>query len=404
MKSVKRSIIILMVLALGLPAFAITWKEAVALAEKNNLQLKSAAKDLESSEWSLKRSYTNFLPQLSFSASKGDSAGVGSYSYGFSVSESLFQGFENLYGVQYSASSLDQQRASWLSTRADVMYALRSAYIELLYIQEKIALLEKILKERTSNTALITLRYESGKEDKGNLMATQSEQKQAEYDLSAARRELDLARLNLSQLLQQEVKEAEALSSIAVPPLPDYKVLLISSPDYQISELAYKMAEINYKKSIAGLLPSLSLSASYRNSGSDWPPAAQNNSWSLSLSYPFFPGGSNLIDRIMAKVDMEKAQQDFNKNRDDLRYSLQDAYEALVDASESLAVSEFSLAASLERAEISRARYINGLVNYDEWSRIDNIYIQALKTQLSNKKQAWLAEALWHKTYGGAVE
>ena len=393
-----------MVLALGLPAFAITWKEAVALAEKNNLQLRSAAKDLESSEWSLKRSYTNFLPQLSFSASKSDSAGVGSYSYGFSVSESLFQGFENLYGVQYSASSLDQQRASWLSTRADVMYALRSAYIELLYIQEKIVLLEKILKERTSNTALITLRYESGKEDKGNLMATQSEQKQAEYDLSAARRELDLARLNLSQLLQQEVKEAEALSSIAVPPLPDYKVLLISSPDYQISELAYKMAEINYKKSIAGLLPSLSLSASYRNSGSDWPPTAQNNSWSLSLSYPFFPGGSNLIDRIMAKVDMEKAQQDFNKNRDDLRYSLQDAYEALVDASESLAVSEFSLAASLERAEISRARYINGLVNYDEWSRIDNIYIQALKTQLSNKKQAWLSEALWHKTYGGAVE
>jgi outer membrane protein TolC len=62
------------------------------------------------------------------------------------------------------------------------------------------------------------------------------------------------------------------------------------------------------------------------------------------------------------------------------------------------------LAASKERAQITQVKYMNGLVNYDEWYRIENTYIQAQKTLLSSQKSAYVAEALWNKTYGGWVK
>jgi outer membrane protein TolC len=92
-----------------------------------------------------------------------------------------------------------------------------------------------------------------------------------------------------------------------------------------------------------------------------------------------------------------------DKEIKDLRYSLEKDFEGLRGALDALEISKISLAAAEERANITNAKYLNGLTGYDEWYRIENAYIQAQKQLLSSKRSALQAEAAWHKSYGGYV-
>ncbi len=390
--------------------FALTWNEAVSLAEQNSHELRSSRKQLESSEWTYRKAISAFLPQLSAGASMTESltpttsASSKTYKYDLSATQYLFKGTEGLYGIQSAYANVEYQKANLRSTQASVFYDLRSAFIEVLYTQEEIKLLEKILEDRKENTRLIQLRYESGKEDKGNLMTTQADQAKAEYDLASARRNLKLAKLKLSQLLQSGVEKVEEKDGFKKPSAVDFDKLLEESPSYVIARKQLQLAELSQKASISGFLPSLYLKGNYKKSGPDWPPEEENKSWSLNLSYSFFPGGSNIAERAISGAELDQAQEDFEQSVNDLRYSLEQEHEDYVDALEALELAKVSLAASKERAKITTAKYLNGLAIYDEWYRIENNYIRAKTSLLTAKKSALLAEANWHKTYGGYVK
>lgn len=403
-------LLVLLLIAFSGRALALTWGEAVAMAEQKSHDLISAKKDLESSEWSYRKAISTFLPQLSASAgmtntqSSTTGAWSDSYSYGLSATQYLFKGTEGIYGIQSAQVNVDHEKASLQATRASVLYDLRFAFLGLLYAQENVALLEKILKQREQNTRLIQLRYESGKEDKGNLMTTQADEAQAKYDLSAAGRDLKLARLRLSQLLQSDVARVEEPGEPEAPAEPVFDRLMETTPSYLMAKKQLEMAELSQKASISGFLPSLSLSGSYRKSGSDWPPDEDSKSWSLNLSYSFFPGGSNIAERAIAGADLDRAREEFGQSIKDLRYGLEEDYQGFQDALAALELSRISLAAAEERARIINVKYLNGLTGYDEWYRIENAYIQAQKQLLSLKRSALLAEAAWHKSYGGHVK
>ncbi|MBN2058404.1 MAG: TolC family protein [Candidatus Saganbacteria bacterium] len=387
-------------------ASALTWSEAVSLAEQDSNELISARKKLESAEWSYKRSYSSFLPQVSGSVSLSESGSPSdkSYSYGLSASQSLFQGMAGIYGIQSAYTDLQYTEASLRSTRASVLYELRSAFIEVATAQENVKLSEQILKQRQDNTCLIQLRYDSGKEDKGNLMGTKADEAQAKYDLASAKRELKLARLKLSQLLQRDIDEVQAELSLKQPEEQDITGLVSAAPAYVMAKKQLESAQLAQQATISEFLPSVSLRGSYSKSGSDWPPTSSSKSWSLSVSLPIFPGGSNIADRAIYGAKLAQAEEDFKLAVKDLEYSLLETLEEFNSALEALEVRRISLAAAKERAEISRVKYLNGLTTYEFWEQIENAYIQAQKSLLTSQRSAVLAEALWYKSYGGYVK
>lgn len=396
-----------MVVVLAGSSVSLTWEQAVKAAEDSS-ELKSARKELESSEWSYKTAASAFMPQLSANASMTETTSstspARSYAYGLSATQYLFKGMAGVYGIQSAYADVEYKRASLRSAQASVYYDLRSAFIDLLYTQENIKLLENILKQRKENSSLIQLRYESGKEDKGNLMTTQAEQAQAKYDLSSAKRDLKLAKLKISQLLSKNVRSADEKINFTAPAGTDFDKLLGEVPSYVMAEKLLESSELSFKSTISGFLPSVYLNGSLSKRGNDWPPDGDTNSWSLNLSYPFFPGGSNVTDRAAKSAQLDGAREEFIKQAKALRYSLEEAFEAFNDAIESLRVSDVSLAATGERARIIEAKYLNGLAIYDEWYRIENNYINSRKGLLNSKKQALLAEAAWHQSYGGFVK
>lgn len=97
----KQTVLFFALFLLSCQAFSLTWVDAILLAQKNNNELKSAQKSLESYEWNYCKAFTSLLPQLSASAgmtenlSSTSSATSKSYSYGLSASQTIF------YNVRY---------------------------------------------------------------------------------------------------------------------------------------------------------------------------------------------------------------------------------------------------------------------------------------------------------------
>jgi len=127
--------------------FALTWQEALKVAEKNNHELISAQKQVEASEWSYRKAMSVFLPNLSAQASIGEATARAS-SYGLSVTQTLFDGTQNIYGLKSAYADLESEKASLAATRASVYYDLRSAFITLVIKQEQLKLYEQLLDQR----------------------------------------------------------------------------------------------------------------------------------------------------------------------------------------------------------------------------------------------------------------
>lgn len=388
---------------------ATTWNEVIVLAQKNNNQLLSAQKQLEAARWAYVRSYSGFLPQLSASlastqTSVASAGATSNYSYGLNATEYLFNGPSNIFSVRSAFINYELGQVNYYSTMAEVFLQVRQAFIDLLIAEKNADLQAKILDRRQENSRLIELRYESGAEDKGNLLRTKANEAQAAYSLSSAQRSRRLARLKLSQLLGSEINSVEGETGLSAEKSPDFGSLLTNSPDYLSAKYQLDLAEAASQGTLNEFLPSVYLAGSYRKSGANWPPDADSSAVSLNVSYSFFPGGANLADKIINNLDLDKARQDFQKNSKDVRFGLESAYEQYNDALENLEAQNSLASAVIERAKIGQEQYIDGLISYTEWDISENEYISAQIGLLNSQKNALNAQAAWYKSYGGYLQ
>jgi len=385
---------------------AMTWDEVITHASQRSNDIKSAQKQLEAYRWNYYKSYSSFLPQMSASYSQGGLfvSSEASYSYGLSVTQNIFSGLSNYYENRSAAVTLDYYQSSLQSTRASLYYTLREAFINLFVAQENIKVQNQIKVMREKNLRMIQLFYESGKEDRGTLMRTQAQLDEANFNLTSAKRQLEIARLKLSQIIENDIASAEGKMDYSLTLMPDVDNLSKSSPVYRMAKNSYDLADISQKATWSEFLPTVSLSGSYQKSGNNWPPSTSSKSVSLNVSYAFFPGGSNFADRAVQSYLLDKAREDFYKAEKDIFYTIEKAYIDYRDAIDAFKLKNTYLSASKERANIAQLKYLNGLTNYYEWDQIQNEFINNQIGVLNYQKSALLAEASWYKSYGGWVE
>lgn len=388
---------------------AMTWSEVVAQASSHSNDIKSAEKQLDSTRWSYYKSFGNFLPQVSANASIGqtiNSSGTqNSDAYGINISQSLFKGLDNYYNLRSAGINYDLYQADLTNAKADYFNQVRLAFINLYIARQNVDVQKKILKKRDDNVRMIKLLYERGTSDKGSFLRTQAQYESANYNLSSGLRQLELARLKLSQLIENDIATAEGVLAVGdVLTFPDINGLAQKSPSHIMAKARLDLADIQAKSTISGFLPSVSLNASYQKSGSEWPPASTSKSISLNVSLPIFPGGENIADKVINDHLLDKAREEFKKSEKDIAYGVREAYENLKIAIGAYKVQKIALDASAERAKISQASYLNGLTSYNDWDLIQNDYISNQINLLNFEKNALNAEANWYKSYGGYVK
>lgn len=349
------------------------------------------------------------LPSVGLTNSWSDSRGAsrdGRWDAAASASLELFNP-ARIASIRGAAASLDRAGAQLWAASADVRRSLRSAYLRLLVSQESLAVSNRITAMRKRGAELVSLRYQSGRESRGNMMRAQAQALQADLDLLQAGRELRVAGRSLArQIGLDDYAVIAATGSLAVsapPALPDAESLLARRPDLAVERASLRLSEASLSSARSQLWPRLSASYARSLSGPDEFPD-RSHSWSAgaTLSLPLFGGGPTAAyhDVSAARRRLDAAREDLRAARSQALLDIETAWADFARAADQARVQEALLEAARQRNEEADIRYASGLLSYDNWEIIVSDRVNQERSALQARLNAAQAEAAWERALG----
>jgi len=416
MGSVLASLLIVVTAApaVGAAEAVVGWADCVAEARRANPALHQAELQLRASRARRNSAYGGFLPRVSASLGASDSDEDArlwfrdmnaSWSARLSASQSLFSGFSTVADVLRASASVRREEAQLRQASADLRSRLRLAFVTVVYGQENVTVQDGIARRRRANAELVRLKYEAGRENKGAALRAEADARQADFEVSRARRALILARQKLARELGRD-----AFTTFRVegdwtlqppPPEPDLAALAAATPTAGSVRASADEARASLMSARAPFYPSLDASASVGRSGPGFPPD-EEKTWSagLSVSWNLFNGGRDWFGWRAAAAAATESESVLAATVRDQRVALQEALFSYVDAHEAISVREQYFEAARARAEIGRAQYANGLLGFVQWDLIEGELVDAERSALAARRDGQNAEAGWRRALG----
>lgn len=401
----------------GAAAAPLDWAQCLDLARRANPELQGGRSTVRAHAYGQEAAYGGFFPQVaasvgytkdSFSANGSPAAVTSGYSAALTATQNLFTGLADKAKVDRAGAKLQQAVADFEALAARLSYELKAAFAGLSYAQKAIELSRGILERRQANLKLVQLRYESGRENKGNVMVSEANLEQAQLDLLQAERAVDTARAELARVLG--VRHADDLAVTGTiptsppPPTASFTELVDLMPEYKKAQAAEREAEAGVAGARAPFFPSLNVTGALGSGGSYFFPR-DSSRWSVgvALVIPLFNGGTDYYAlksatefRTAATLGKENA---FRLGSTKLRQALT-SYHVTV---RKLEVDRRFLDAASVRSRVAREKYNNGLLSFEDWDLIENEYINRQKTYLGSERDRIVAEAFWEQSQGKGV-
>jgi outer membrane protein len=191
----------------------------------------------------------------------------------------LFNGFRKYHEIKKAELNLEAGMQDLERAKNDVSVAIANAFFNVLYNMELVDISQAQVattQDQVENTEKLV---NAGSLAHGNLLEVKSQLANEELQLVSAENTLELAYLNLKQLLELDTvktfrilaPEMDALEETQL--LPDaYQVYLeaeMTMPEVEAAELNLEIAHEDIAIAQSGRYPSLSLSASYGSGYSD---------------------------------------------------------------------------------------------------------------------------------------
>lgn len=401
-------------LALAAPAGAsvVTWDDVSARAAQGNPGLASSRLERDARRALYWSSFNRVLPSLSLSnsVSESDSARQPAWSASASASVALFD-MGDYAAIRSASASLGASEAALRGASADLRAALRRAFSSLLFAQTGLDVARRVLEVRGRNADLVRLRYESGRESKGNMLRAQAQRVQAEVQLASAARELRVAQRELARRLGTEAFEpfvaTGTFSAAPAPPVPeDFRSLLALRPDIAAAEASVRSAQASLSSARSALFPRLSADYTRTRTGETEFPS-RRYSWSAgaTLSYPLFGGGpaETWLSSLASKRSLEASRRDLDAARQAGLADLESAWSEYATASDQVRVQDALLAAARQRNDEADVRYASGLLSYDVWEPIVSDRVSTERQAVSARRAAMDAETAWDRALGRAL-
>lgn len=417
------SVVMMVTSASHAAAPPLSWERCVAEVTENNAELKAANNNVQSSEYLAHGAYSGFYPQLSgnvaynygntgFSSNSTNlnsatASATGSYSATLALSQNLFAGFQDQARVEQATANTTVSRTTLELTRARVSFDLKSAFQNLFFAQNLIKLTQDIVHRREENLRLVTLRYQSGRENKGSVLLSQAYLAQAQLDSLQAKDAMTVARAQLARVLGRDQDEEFVVTGSIPVQEPDaqldLKPLAVQTPDHQQAIAQEDAAQASLLLARSALYPSLNLTGQYGWQGTDFFP--ENDRWTvgINVSIPIYSGGKDYYNSKSATA--LSAAASFNRASLDrqLLAKLRQAHNALLEAVQRLKVDEAFYLAAITRAQIAREKYNNGLLSFEDWDVIENDLVLREKNRLQSERDRVIAEASWEQVLGKGV-
>ncbi len=395
----------------------LTWDKAVDLAIQNNSDLQAAESNLRAIKFTEKSLRSGYLPELSATLSENlsglldDGADpIQNYSASLNLSQNLFSGFLTLEKLNQAKANTRVSDANLHLTAARIALEIKTHFENLVFAGQYISLTKDIVRRREDNLKMVTLRFESGRENKGSVLLSRANLSQAVFEVLQAENNRGVVKLQLDRSLgidDGKSYEVRGEIPISAPPVktPDFKSLATQTFDHKQVVAQAEASYAGFKIAQAGFYPSLNLSAASGRQDSIFFPRGES-SWSvaLTLSIPIFNGGRDYYNTKSSSQSWKAAE--FNRSSVDrqLLVKLKQAYYTWTEAVEKLKVDESYRLAAITRSEIAKSKYNNGLLSFDDWDQIENDLIARQKNYLQSYRDRVLAEAAWQQALGRGVK
>ena len=415
-----------------------TLEKCIDYAVEHNIAVRQIENQIEQRQLQLQTSKAQRLPDLNASAGQNFSFARGltaentytntntsSTSFSIGTSVPLFTGFQIPNQVKLSQLNLEAATKDLEKARNDIRTQVAQAFVQTLYDMEISNVARRQIAIDSAQVARLKVLLEVGRASHAELSQQQATLAQSQLTATQAQNNVQLALLNLSQLLELDTPEGFA---IAVPDSSLYSSLftLHSSlpspesifaeavgirPEIQSEQLRLKATEHSIKIAQAGLYPSLSFSAGlgtnyYTTSGfpSDGFGKQLKNNFSqylgFNLSIPIFNRLQTRSSIRSARVDRLNQQLQLDNVRKQLYKEIQQAYYNTVAARQKLASSQQARQASQDAFALVQAKYEQGKATITEFNEARNNMLKA-ESDLTQARYEYLYQTALIRFYQG---
>jgi len=395
----------------------LTWSQCVSEARVAHPDLYSALALLQQAEADKRITSGALLPQITLGVSSQGSATTAkgnsfssAYSYSLSAQQLLYDGHKISSQISGAKEVIKGAQFKYNMVSADLRFALRSAFTQLLKSQELVGLASEIAARRQNNVRLISLRYQGGRENLGSLRQAEADLADALFEVSQAKRSLVLARTVLASALGRDNHgllrvQGEFRATDLLTAKPDLALLAKNNPLFLQLDATSKRARFDLDAAKSAFAPELYLTSSIgKGSVDSLPFKAVDWSAGFTLSVPIYEGGSGRakVSRAMAVVSQQNADQKSAYLQ--LFNLLEESWKSFQDARQLVVVKKKFLDAALERSTIANAQYSNGLITFNDWVIIENNLVSAKKEFLNAGADLLIAEAQWIQAKGEGLD
>ncbi len=389
-----------------------SWQRCVDTVKQNNADLLAGTDNVKSAEQTLRATYMDYLPAFETEYNLGRTTAAGVNTDGsnavIQASETFFNGFKTVYTLKQNEATIRSTKAALKTTRATVSAELVTAYEGFLYAKAFKKLTESIIDRREENLRLVTLRFESGGENKGSVLLSGANLEQARFD--------DLQAANATALAQRQLAKVMGIDDHAsfeidepVPirdpeSAPDIQAMALDTPDYESASANVDTTRATIDVARATFYPALSFTAGLGKNGNDGIPLDNNTSfYGIQAKIDWFSPFGTYFKQRSATTAYHSAENTRQSTARYLLVKLETAYQAYIEG-----VSRFKVATAFKeaadvRAEIARAKYKNGLITFDDWDIIENGLIDREKNFVSSERDRINAESSWYQAQGKGV-
>lgn len=382
-------------------------REAIDLAQNNNLQVKQALFQAALSEQDVRQARMDLYPTLnagvdgdlrwgrSFDQLTGSliTKSINSLSGSIGSSVPLFAGFQRVNQVRANKFLLLADQSNAERIKSDLVLSVVTTYLEALTNQDLLEAGKQQLALSTSQLEVEQINVNVGNRTLADLSQAQSLVAADELNVTSAQNAYDLSLLNLKQLMEIDPSASIQLEK---PPLPEFesKVTAYSAQDVysqarvdfpEIRQATYnaEAAKTNIEVLKGGMYPSLSLrgglSTGYSSASYD-PFTNVETSFStqlgdnfsryigVSLSIPVFNNFRTRISVKKARISYENALLGVRQAENNLNKIIHQAVLDLRAAEKSLLSNRQAFESTRQAFEVIRQRYEVGLANSIELS------------------------------------
>lgn len=322
----------------------------------------------------------------------------------------IFQGFNIRNNIDLSRLNLEAATVDLEKARDDIRIAVAQAYVQILYNMEILAVAQNQIKLDSLQVVRLATMYANGMASPAEVSAQEATLAQSRLTATQAQGNLDLAILDLTQLLELPSSEHFSIVrpvvesfDVATTLLPEqiYAEAVQIRPSIRGEQIRLESAEKNIAIAKGGYLPSLSLSGGvgsnfYTASGWQSSPFGTQlkNNFSqyvgLNLSIPIF-------NRFSTRNNVRLAQLSYRNQELQLENAGKALYKEIQQACTNAATAKSNYEGSIaaeksarEAFDLMSAKYENAKANITEFNEAKNRLMKASSD---------LAQARWQYLY-----